>query len=106
MKGYSYLAMGKTDLALKHFFKAISLPPKDDWWFAYHTSIGSVYARELNDIIKALPYLKKGVEKEESQYVPIAYVWLAGTYGSIGDYEKAEQYFRKSLDSEVLLRFT
>jgi tetratricopeptide (TPR) repeat protein len=101
LKGYAYLQTGKNDLARELFFKAISLPPKDDFWYHYHTAIGSQYIRRQNDVIRALPYLRKGIEKEESQYISGGYSRLAGAYTFMGDYERAEVYFSKILESEL-----
>jgi len=100
LKGYCYLSAGEIDLALDHFFKAISLPPKDDFWLWYHVAIGQVYYRQ-NDQIKAIPYLKKGLEMTGTQYMAGAYSSLTRPYKSIGDYETAEEYFSKSLELEV-----
>jgi len=90
---------GKNDLALDHFFKAISLPPKDDFWLWYHVAIGQVYRKVGNDA-KALPYLRKGLEIG-SQYLSSAYWNLARSYFNLGDYGRAEQYYRESLELEV-----
>jgi len=95
LKGYCYSITGKTDLAMEYFLKAINLPPKDDWWYHYHTAIGQEFLTVENDVIKALPYFKKGIEKEENQYVGAGYVSLAFAYLNIGDYERAEQYLSK-----------
>lgn len=92
VKGYCYELTGKSDLALEHFFKAISLPPKDDWWYWYHVAIGQHYRNVEGDVIKALPYLKKGVQMKGSLYLPFAYGILIGAYYDIGDYEKVEEY--------------
>jgi tetratricopeptide (TPR) repeat protein len=100
MKGYSCLGKGDADLALKYFFKAISLPPQDDWWLAYHVAIGQVYSRRKNGVIKALPYLRKGIEKKESQYVSTGYRVLCQAYLDIGDYQTASQYLAKNPDLE------
>jgi TolB-like protein/class 3 adenylate cyclase/Tfp pilus assembly protein PilF len=96
-KGWGYWAKGEYDLALEYFFKAVSLPPQDEWWYSYHWAIGRQYLRD-GDVIKALPYLRKGIEKEESQYVGQAYSALGDAYRDIGDYKRAEQYYRRSLD--------
>ena len=64
-KGYHYLNKGQVDLGEEYLLKAISLPPYDDFWLTFHSGLGNMYARQRNDILKALPYLKKGLEKEE-----------------------------------------
>jgi tetratricopeptide (TPR) repeat protein len=76
------------------------LPPKDGWWFWYHSAIGMIYTRQ-NDPIKAIPYLKKGLEMTETQSIPGKYTGLAYVYLDIGDYETAEEYLSKSLELEV-----
>jgi len=62
LKGDYYFMTGKLDLALDQFFKAISLPPKNGRWFWYHSAISMIYSRK-NDVIKAIPYLKKSPRK-------------------------------------------
>jgi len=99
LKGYCYSIMGKRDLALEYFLKAIDLPPKDDFWFTYHSAIGQLYLRAENNVIRALPYLRKGI-REGSQYSSSTYGLLAGAYLAIGDYKRAEEYLIKSLEVE------
>ncbi len=100
LKGECYSSTGKADLALEYFFKAISLPPKDGQWFQYHSFIGIMYRRQ-NDLIKAIPYFKKCLEMTETHNMSIIYKDLASVYINIGDYETAEEYLSKSLESEV-----
>jgi len=100
LKGDYYFYTGKLDLALDQFFKAISLPPKDDFWFWFHRAIGMIYTGQ-NDPVKAIPYLKKDLERTETQSMPGKYLGLAGVYQDIGDYETAEEYVSKSLEMEV-----
>jgi len=102
LKGESYSVIGKGDLTLEFLLKAISLPPKDDQWFWYHSAIGKVYAFQ-NDLIKAIPYYKKGLEMTETHNMSIIYTDLASVYINIGDYETAEEYVSKSLELEVKL---
>ena len=51
--------------------------------------------------MKALPYLKKGLEMSGTQYISRVYSNLAKPYLIIGDFERAEKYFKKSLELEV-----
>jgi len=100
LKGECYSSRGKLDLALDSYLKAISLPPKDAYWFLYHERIGNVYTWQ-NDLIKAIPYYKKGLEMTETYNMFRVYTGLASVYLNIGDYETAEEYVSKSLESEV-----
>ena len=100
LKGESYSATGKLDLALEFFLKAISLPPKDATWFWYHSGIGTLYSWQ-NDPIKAIPYFKKGLEMTETYNMSEVYWRAASVYLTIGDYETAEEYLSKSLELEV-----
>jgi len=92
---------GNPDLAIEYFLKAISLPPKDDFWLYYHAALGREYIWGKNDPIKGLPYLRKGLEMTGTQYLPLVYLYLGQYYLSIGDYERAEEYYSKSLGLEV-----
>jgi len=100
LKGHYYSFTGKSDLAIENFIKAISLPPKDDFWLWYHVALGREYIFQNNDVIKALPYLKKGLEMAGSQYLAAVYLNLANNYISIGDYGRAEEYIQKTLDTD------
>jgi tetratricopeptide (TPR) repeat protein len=96
-KAFYYQFTGQADLFEEYMLKAISLPPYDDFWLSYHSNLGGFYTRQ-NDVLKALPYLKKGLEKEENQYIPTGYFQIIRFYAQIGDYENADHYIRKFMD--------
>ena len=64
-------------------------------------ALGQTYSIFKNDVIKGLPYLRKGFEIEGSQYLSLIYNSLGTSYLNIGDYERAEEYLQKSLELEV-----
>jgi TolB-like protein/class 3 adenylate cyclase/Tfp pilus assembly protein PilF len=103
-RGYASKALyygftGQDNLFEEYMLKAISLPPTDDFWQSFHSGLGNFYANDRNDVLKALPYLKKGLEKEESQYISIGYFLIIRFYFQIGDYENAEYYISKLMDT-------
>ncbi len=101
-KGYYYGFNGRLDLAKEYLLKAISLPPYDDFWLSFHSGLGFIYCwGERNGVIRGLPYLKKGMELEGTQYLSSAYNSIAFAYLQIGDYEIAGDYLRISLELEA-----
>jgi adenylate cyclase len=99
-KAFYYMLTNQgDDLVEEYLLKAISLPPYDDFWLSLHSGLGNFYAYQRNDVIKALPYLKKGLEKEENQYIPTGYFIMIRFYFQIGDYENADHYIRKVIDA-------
>ncbi|MCK5466857.1 MAG: hypothetical protein KAI99_00055, partial [Cyclobacteriaceae bacterium] len=101
LKGVCYFFMGKSDLAIENYLKAIDLPPKGDDWLWYHVELGREYLWQKNDVIKALPYFKKGLESEESKHLSDAYNFISESYLTIGNYERAEEYLRKGMELGV-----
>ncbi|MFC2124723.1 adenylate/guanylate cyclase domain-containing protein [Bacteroidota bacterium] len=97
LMGECYWFMGQDDLAIENYLKAINLPAKDDMWLWYHVALGRVYSWRKNDIIKALPYLEKGLEMEQLDLWS-TYYYIGLCYIHIGDYEKARKYFTLSMD--------
>ena len=94
LKGECYNFMGKSNLAIEYFLKAISLPPKDGSWLWYNVALGRSYSVQKNNIIKALPYLKKGLEMGDEDLQAV-YTIIAHTFLNIGDYKKGEEYILK-----------
>ena len=97
LKGECYMRLGNSDLATEFLLKAINLPPKDNFWYWYHTALGQVYFRQKNDLLKALPYLKKDLESSV-EHSPGYYRRISDIYISIGDYERAKEYIQKSIE--------
>ena len=92
--------MDKFELAIENYSKAIksSSSRNDQWWF-WHLRLGEAY-KHRGEYVKALPYLKKGLGREQDDYSNIKYQ-LGHYYLYIGDYSKALKYLNESLHGTV-----
>jgi len=103
MKGEAYRFAGVSDSAIENYMLAIKYLRKDriedKKWSEF--SIGSVYCSQKNDFQKGLPWLQKGFYLEEGECGWGQYEMLGWLFSLIGDYEKSDKYFMKSLECEV-----
>ena len=99
LKAECYFFMGRNDLAIENYLKAVSLTPKDkvSW---YHVALGRAYSIQKEGVIKGLQYLEKGLELS-TESLPTVYFNIGFSLTNIGDYKKAEEYYRKSLELDV-----
>ncbi|MBR9999789.1 MAG: helix-turn-helix domain-containing protein [Cyclobacteriaceae bacterium] len=95
--GDYYASLGKNDLAIKNYIRAIELPPRDDIWILYNVSLGELYLNQKNDAINALRYLQNGLELSEIHLTHI-YPLIIACFMSIGNYDRAEEYIKRSLE--------
>jgi TolB-like protein/Tfp pilus assembly protein PilF len=97
LKGECYFFLGKYDLAIENYLKAISLLSNDYKWLWWHVALGRAYSFQKDDVIMAFPYLKKGL-KMSKEHLPSVYASLAAYFTNIGDYKNSEEYWQKSIE--------
>ncbi len=91
--GYTYMAKGRSDLAIVHYQKAIDLRP--DYSIAKN-NLGTVYM-DLNQWDLAIPLLREAAEDLTYQTPHRALNNLGLVYFNKRDYPLAEHYYRKAL---------
>ena len=93
-KGGIYRIKGNTDLAIEYLSKAVELAPNEVW---ANQILGMIYWRDLNDIRKGLPYINKLAQLDFGNKFD-TYSGIGNYFITIGYYEKAEKYYRISID--------
>jgi tetratricopeptide (TPR) repeat protein len=87
--------MGKTDLAIENYLKAIDLGGA--LW--YHMALAGAYSAN-NEILKAFPHFEKRLERDD-EALGFVYINITIAYLHLGDYEKVTKYGQKAIESDI-----
>lgn len=95
----NYFSIRNYDEALKLYLKAIEDGVKDDPLVFYNTGICYSESLNINEQVKAIPYLEKAIKSGLDKLPPMALNNLAIAYQRDEQIEKAIEYFQKYKDS-------
>ncbi|MCK5279589.1 MAG: tetratricopeptide repeat protein, partial [Cyclobacteriaceae bacterium] len=96
-KGIYFENRGELNKALESYDKAIEVDPKWPW---FHQKKGNFLCYRKQDFITGLPYVRESLRMtiEQKGNVENSYSYIGRLFFNIGDYEKASQYFKASLE--------
>jgi len=103
LKGECYRSMGKLDLAVESYTKAINMSSFQSTYseFWTHIQLGQTLVRK-GDIIKALSYYSKAKALQlDNEEMVWAYTYLAVVLANIGDYDRVNKYLQLSMESSL-----
>ncbi len=92
MEQWDHSKREMSDLSIKSFLKTIELAPNVA---GPHAKLGHLYITKQQDVKKGLPYLIRSIELNPSD--ELAHLIASDCYSYIGDYEKAEEYAKKTI---------
>ena len=95
----NYFSIKNYDEALKLYLKAIEDGVQDDPLVFYNTGICYSESININEQVKAIPYLEKAIKLGVDRLPPMSYNNLAIAYQRDEQIEKAIEYFQKYKDS-------
>ena len=100
LKGECYYFMGKTDLAIDSYTNAINMSSFKSMHSKVWTylQIARALARK-GEVIKALSYFSKALQLDY-EIKNLGFFLIAGTFTSIGDYDRAAKYLQPSMESK------
>ncbi|QSE96267.1 OmpA family protein [Fulvivirga lutea] len=90
-----YFNIRNYDEALKLYLKAIEDGVKDDPLVYYNTGVCYSESININEQVKAIPYLEKAISLGVDRLPPMAYEKLATAYHRDEQIEKAIEYYQK-----------
>ena len=93
IRGRYYRNIGQLEKAIDDLVKAIEINPNNALAFRY---LGTIYFVE-RDYIKALKNLKKAEKLERGNELTQLFSDIGQLYISIGEFQKAENYFKESI---------
>ena len=91
--GNAYQRIGKFDLAIESFKKALDLEPDD---IRTNRALGRLYLSQKLDLKNGLFYLQRALELEDNPS-PDLIRYVGAAISEIGYYEKAEEYISKAI---------
>jgi len=100
LKAEYYTRREKYDSAIVFYQKTVDLAPNDAM---AHNQLGQLYFIRKNDVINGMRHLSKSMELNISSQ-PYIYFWVGWCFLQVGDYERADHYFKKEVEINLNCR--